>query len=293
MATRAFAPDPSAPARRRHSTRGSRSTRPASGTEQANPYPRQPILAPIDLVALRTVVLRGPDGEPPALLLVCDSVGQLDLGWIETSDAPIAWRAAAYVALERLLGSALPIFGYQDLYDEISLYYWEGETDDDAAREALIEFHGADPEEVDGMALPSEMAARRPDWMIASNAAPPKQLPPGLRKALVELRRAHRALMRERDGNAWFFETETLYEYVPGIEECSSLPPLTLVPVEQFACEVDDIGRQGMEMGFMDAAGLCRLPDPASVDAWFSSLRLGVRFLAAAQALLRLDPTTL
>ena len=252
------------------------------------------VLGSIDFVDLRTVVLRGPDGEPPAILLVCDSVGQLDLGWIETGDAPTGWRAAAYRALEVMLGSALPVFGYQDLFEEISHYYWDGETDDDAARQALIDYHGADPEETDDLALPSEMEARRPEWMIAANAAPPRQLPAKLREALIAFRQAHRALVRSpRERNAWSFETDTLYDYVPGIEECSSLPPLTLVPVEQFTGEVDDVGRQGMEMGFMDAAGLCRLPDPSGIDDWFASLRLGVAFLAAAQALIRLDPATL
>lgn len=251
------------------------------------------VLRPIDFVELRTVALRGPDSKPPAILLVCDSIGQLDLGWIETSEAPVPWRAAAYQALERMLGTALPIFGYQDLFEQISHYYWDGETDDAAARQALIDYQGADPDEVDGMGLPSEMEARRPDWMIAAQAAPPKQLPHDLRQALLAFRRAHRALVQTRAGNAWFFDTGTLYDYVPGLEECSSLPPLTLVPVEQFAAEVDDLGRQGMELGFMDAVGLCPLPDASVIDDWFVSLRLGVRFLAAAQALIRLDPTNL
>ncbi len=251
-------------------------------------------LGGLDMVDFRTVVLRGPEGEPAAIALVCESIGQIDLGWIESSDAPTAWRASAYQALERTLGIALPIFGYADLFEEISHYYWDGETDDDAARQALIDYHGADPEEVNELTLPSEMEARRPDWMLAANAGSPKRLPTGLRQGLCELMRAYRELRRiPPDRNAWFFDTGTLYDYLPGIEECSSLPPLTLVPVEQFACEVDDVARHGMEYGFMDVSGLCPITEARHIDSWFASLRVGAQFLAAAQALIRLDPTSL
>lgn len=254
----------------------------------------QAVLGDIDMVDFRTVVLRGPEGDPPAIILVCESIGQIDLGWIESGDASVAWRAAAYKALEQTLGIALPIFGYTDLFEEISHYYWDGETDDDAARKALIDYHGADPEDVDELALPSEMDARRPGWMIGANAGSPKQLPTGLRRALCELKGAYRALRRiPPDRNAWYFDTAMLYDYVTGIEECSALPPLTLVPVEQFAREVDDVARHGMEYGFMDVSGLCPLADAKHIDDWFASLRVGAQFLGAAQTLIRLNPASL
>lgn len=240
------------------------------------------------------VVLNGEAEGAPAIAVVCDSVGQLDLGWIETGEAPIPWRAAVYAALEQTLGAALPVFGYQDLFDEFSMYYWDGETDDEGARQCLINFHGADPGDLEEMTLPSEMNARRPEWMISKNSAAPAELPAGLRKALLELRKAHDALRRvPGDRNAWHLDTDLLYEYVPGIEECSSLPPLTLVPVDLFSREVDDVGRHGMEYGFMDIAGICPLPDAACVPEWFASLELGAQFLLAAQRLLDLDPDKL
>ena len=71
------------------------------------------------------------------------------------------------------------------------------------------------------------------------------------------------------------------------------MPPLTLVPFEHFARELDDVARHGMEMGFMDVAGLCPLPDAENIDDWFASLRLGARFLLAAQDLIQLDPAQL
>ncbi|WP_231727413.1 MULTISPECIES: hypothetical protein [unclassified Sphingomonas] len=251
-------------------------------------------LRPIDLAELRVVVLNGESEGAPAIVIICESIGQLDLGWIETSEAPIAWRAAAYVALEQTLGAALPIFGYQDLFDEISNYYWDGETDDDAARQCLINYHGADPGDLDEVALPSTMEAKKPAWMIAANAAPLAKLPLDLRKALRELRSAHDALRRlPGDCNAWHFDGQILYEYVPGLEECSTLPPLTLVPVEFFAAEVDDVGRHGMEYGFMDVAGICPLSEAAHVERWFASLRTGAHFLLAAQQLIQLDPDKL
>lgn len=249
------------------------------------------ILSPIDLVEFKIAVLLSEEAGPPAILVICESMGQLDLGWIETGDAPIPWRAAAYAALEQTLGRALPIFGYDYLFDEIAMYYWEGETDDEAARRCLIEYHGADPEDLDEQTLPSTMNARRPEWMIRANAAQPALLPTGLGRALEKLRKAHRALKRLRpEHDAWHVDMELIYEYLPGVEECSSLPPLTLVPFEQFARELDDVARHGMEMGFMDVAGICLLSDRARIDDWFASLRLGAQFLLAAQDLIRLDP---
>jgi len=252
------------------------------------------ILEPVGIADLRAVVLIGEEMQAPAIALVCDSVGQLDLGWIEDSEAPIPWRATAYAALEMSLGSALPVFGFQDLFQEISMYYWEGETEDEAARESLVHCHGADPGELDEHTLPSTMMARRPDWMIATNAAPPAALPPGLRKALKRLRQLHKAFgQAEPERNAWHFDSEAVYGYLPGFEECSPLPPLTLVPTEFFAPELDDVGRHGMEYGFMDVIGICPLPDADRIADWLISLQLGAQFLLAAQQLLELDPTTL
>lgn len=253
------------------------------------------VLNCVDLVDLRVVVLQGGEqGGPPAIAIICESLGQIDLGWIETGDAPVDWRAAAYRALERNLGRVLPIYGYQFLFDEIAIYYWDGETEDDAARQSLIAYHGADADDLENMALPSEMNARRPAWMIATNAAPSKRLPAALRRKLNALDRASRALGGlEGARNAWNCDFEIIQDYIPGYEECSSLPPLTLVPFEQFARELDDIARNGMEMGFMDIAGLCPLPDTDRIDDWFTALWRGVQLLVAAQDLIRLDPTLL
>jgi hypothetical protein len=253
------------------------------------------VLNSVDLVDLRVVVLQGgEEGGPPAIAIICDSLGQIDLGWIETGDAPIPWRAAAYQALEQNLGRVLPIYGYQFLFDEIAMYYWDGETEDDAARQSLIAYHGADADDLENMVLPSEMNARRPAWMIAANAAPSKQLPAALRRKLDALDRASKALGNsESERNAWHCDFEIIQNYIPGYEECSSLPPLTLVPFEQFARELDDIARNGMEMGFMDIAGICPLPAADCVDDWFNSLRLGAQFLVVVQDLVRLDPTLL
>ena len=139
--------------------------------------------------------------------------------------------------------------------------------------------------------LPSSLNERRPAWMLASNAACSKELPSHLRRALAKLRAAHRAVRRlQPERNAWHFIGQEIYEYMPGAEDCSSLPPLTLVPVEQFAREIDDIARPGMEYGFMDVAGLCPLSEPGLIDSWFASLRVGVDFLIAAQELIQLEP---
>jgi len=249
------------------------------------------ILAPVDLVDLTVTVLSGAKERPPAIAIGCRDVGQLDLGWIETGDAPMPWRAAAYTTIERMLGRVLPVFGYQDLFDEIAMYYWDGEIDDEAARRALIDYHGVDEQELDGMALPSTMDARRPGWMIAANAEPLARLPGGLRRLLERLHLAHVALASlPPERAAWHYDHEQACEYIPDLEECSHLPPLTLVPFAQFACELDDVARHGMETGFMDIAGLCPLPDAARIDDSLVSLRLGAAFLCAVQDLIRFDP---
>ena len=250
------------------------------------------ILRPIELADLRIAVLHSEDGGPPAIAITCESMGQLDLGWIETSDAPTPWRAAAYKALDQTLGQALPVFGYQDFFDEIARYYWDGETDDEAARQILIDFHGVDTTDLDGMTLPSEIEALRPEWMVAANAATSPQLPPGLRKKLRKLHAAHKALASlPPERNAWHFDFQTAREYLPGIDDCAPLPPLTLVPFDHFTRELDDIARIGMEMGFMDVAGVCPLPDADRINDWFASLQLGAKFLLAAQDLIQSDPT--
>ncbi|PJG49641.1 hypothetical protein CAF53_02535 [Sphingobium sp. LB126] len=252
------------------------------------------ILDPIDLAELRVSVLHGEGANPPAIGVFCSSAGQLDLGWIEDSDAPIPWRAAAYQALEETLGRVLPVFGYDDLFEEIAMYYWEGETDDEAARQCLINYHGADPDDLDEMSLPCEMNARRPDWMLCENAAPLCDLPDGLRTRIERLRSGHSAVNAvDPEHDAWQFESETLSDYVEGLDECAHLPPLTLVPAEHFARELDDVGRHGMEMGFTDAAGLYALSDADCIDDWFTSLKLGVQFLISAQDLINLDPSIL
>ncbi len=249
------------------------------------------ILRSCPIADLRVVLLNGESCGAPAIAIVCDSIGQLDLGWIEDSNRPIPWRAAAYRALERTLGSVLPVFCYDDLFDNISMYYWDGETEDDAAREALMALHGADDSEIEAQIMPSAMNAKRPDWMLAAQAAPLSKLPTALRRALRELRDAHAALSNlPNEDHAWHLEMDVLYEYVPGIEECSPLPPLTLVPVEQFGVEVDDVGRHGMEYGFMDVTGLCPMTQAVAIDAWLASLAVGARLLRAAKHLIELYP---
>jgi hypothetical protein len=258
------------------------------------------ILKPFDLADLRVVALIGEDNLPPALAVICDSVGQLDLGWIEKSNllsdtlfgnvAPVGWRAAAYKALEETLRVALPVFGYTDLFEEVSAYYWDGETDDASARACLIEYHGADEGVLDDMTLPSEMNARRPDWMTAKSATL-KEMPTDLRRAIARLRDAHKAIKDlGTDGNAWRFDIDLMHAYIPGFEDCSHLPSMTIVPFDQFARELDDVARHGMEQGFFDVSGLCPLTDGDQVDDWFASLKLGAEFLLAAQDLINLDP---
>lgn len=257
------------------------------------------ILRPFNLVSLRVVALAGDSDVPPALTIVCDTIGQVELGWIEKSNvlmntafgavAPVGWRAAAYQTICQTLGAALPVFGYEELFEEVSAYYWDGALDDEGARAALLDYgHGDD--DIAEMTLPSQMAAKRPDWMTAK-AAPLKHMPRALRAALKRVRDAHDALKAIGPaGNAWHCDREHLFTYLPEAEEWAHLPPITLVCADEFARELDDIGRFGMEMGFDDIAGLCSLTDADAIDAWFASLKVGAELLLATQALINLDP---
>lgn len=261
-------------------------------------------LASVDLMNLQVEVFIGADDLPPAIVVICGSMGQIDLGWIEKKNtlsetlcgyvAPVAWRASAYQALVACLCGILPIFGFEELIDEMAGYFWDGETTDEGARKALVEWHGHDPEDVDGMVLPSQMLERRPDFMLAENAGPLKALPAGLRKRLRRLTKAAEAVRAAgQKGNAWWFDFTAVQDYLPDIQDCSHLPPMTLVPVDEFLAEVDEVCRHGMEYGFMDLAGLCPLDRAADVDAWFASLKLGVELMLAAQDLIDLDPLPL
>jgi len=257
------------------------------------------ILAPFDLIDLRIVALVGDSDLPPALTIVCDTIGQVELGWIEKSNvlsdtlfgqvAPVGWRAAAYRAVCETLGAALPVFGYDHLVEEVAAYHWDGETNDEGARAALID-HGHTDEDIAEMTLPSQMDAKRPDWMTAK-AAPLKDMPRPLRAALKRVREAFASLTGIGDaGNAWNYDREQLLSYLPEAAEWATIPPITLVPADQFARELDDIGRFGMELGFDDIAGICSLTDGDTVDAWFASLKAGAELLLATQALINLDP---
>jgi hypothetical protein len=287
----------------------------ATRADQSARYPRQEAraliertfeaavldeLSRVEIADLRVVALQGEGELPPALAVICDSVGALELGWIEKSNvlsstlffnvAPVGWQAAAYAALTSTLYAVLPVFGYEALFEEVSAYYWDGETDDESARRCLIDYHGAEEEDLSGMTLPSEMNARRPEWMIAANAAPLKHMAVALADKIRTLRSAHKALKAfGAERSAWRYEHDVCSEYLPGYEDCSCLPPLTLVPFDQFQRELDDVANHGMQQGFMDVAGLCQLVDAAAVDDWFTSLRLGVDLLRAAQDLIDLD----
>lgn len=262
------------------------------------------ILEPIELAKLRVVVIEGGGDHPPAIAVVCDSMGQLELGWIEQNNplradaphriAPAPWRATAYQALVDTLRTILPVFAYDDLLEEVSVYYWDGETTDEGARRVLVDYHGHDLDDLDGFTLPSAFAALRPDFMLTENVSPLKRLPSGLRRKIDALRKAHKAIKdSDRDGNAWQFDHYLSIEYGVANEDCAFLPPLTLVPVEQFIREIDEVCRHGMEYGFMDVAGLCPLSDANRLDQWFATLKLGADFLLAAQDLINLDPAKL
>ncbi|MDE2596303.1 MAG: hypothetical protein KGL44_05415 [Sphingomonadales bacterium] len=266
--------------------------------EQAFDQAVQDIFGTFDLADLRVVVLEG-DDKPPAIAIICDSMGQIDLGWIEKTNvlmhtlrgsvAPVEWRARAYKALCDTLSIALPVFGYGEMIEELAQYYWDGDTDDERARRNMVEGYGYDS---DDLILPSHVAAKRPDFMLAENAGPLKNMPKPLRARLKRLHTAHDALKAfGHEANAWYFDFHETCEYAPDYEECATLPPMTLVPNDQFGAELDEVGWRGMETRFLDIAGMCPLTNASAISHWFASLHLGAELLAAAQDLILIDPT--
>lgn len=262
----------------------------------------QEALSGVELADLQVSVLIGENGNLPALAIICESIGQIDMGWIEKSNvlsdtlfstvAPLPWRATAYRDLLHAIGQALPVISFEDLFEEVSAYYWDGETDDEAARASLMQWQGHDPADMDDMTMPSEMKARRPDWMLPENAGPLKHMPDELCTRLRTLRAAASAFEGvDRADNAWAFEYEQISDYLPGYQDICHLPPMTLVPFDHFARELDDVCQVGMQEGFMNVAGLRPITDAAMIEAWFTSLRLGADLLRAAQALIDFDPT--
>lgn len=249
------------------------------------------------LADLRVTVLAGDGAEqPPAIAIICDSIGQIDMGWIERTNvladtlngfvAPVGWRAAAYKVLWRL-AAVLPMFDFDGMMEELAGYYWDGETEDDGARHALVTYHGHDPDDV---ILPSQIRERRPDYMLAANADPLKALPRTLKAALRRVEAAWNSVRGcKEDGNAWHFDFHQITDYLPEYEDCASLPALTIVPFDVFAQELDEIGRAGMEYGFHNICGLCPLTGPDVLDQWFASFRHGAELIAAVQDLIDLD----
>ena len=259
------------------------------------------ILSGNSLVDLSVIVLSGNDADqPPAIAIICDTVGQVALGWIEKTNAlrhtmsgsvaPKTWRAAAYRALDKLR-IALPMFDFDDMIEEFSMYYWDGETTDAGARRSLAMLHAVEEDELEDMILPSMVFAKRPDFMLKENARNLITLPKALRSKIERLDYAAKALSDfGRQNNAWAYDTNEVHEYLPDYEDWALLPPMTLVPFDIFSQEIDEIGRHGMEMGFFDLSGLCPLGGADTIDHWFTSLRLGAEVILAAQDLIDFDP---
>lgn len=259
------------------------------------------ILNPIEIVDLRAAVLEGEGGQPPAIALICDSIGQMDLGWIEKSNvlrntlfeqvAPVGMQAAAYQALATTINAAVPMIGFEDLMEELSAYYWDGSIDDEGALASMKEWRGLADDEIDVEQLPSGVMGRRPAWMLASNAYPLKKLPAGLVKRIRRLRKAREALEAlETTESAWRYSSDFILEYLPEYEDRGRLPSMTIVPFDVFAREIDDVAQPCMEYGFNDIVGLYQMPAPAAINQWFTSLKLGAELLLAAQDLINTNP---
>lgn len=255
------------------------------------------ILAPIELADLHVMVLLNSydDKAPPALIISNKSQGQIDLGWIETDeDAPIAWHRRAYQALVRAIQPIIPAITYDDMFEHLSHLYWDGETDDEAARESLRTYQDYDESDLAGMTMPSQLDAKRPEWMLDRSDHIPDQIHSELEAILADITAASEGLekARKRADAFQFTDMEDLCAYAPWYKESLGLPSMTVVPFEIFASEIDDVARHGMESGFLDVSGIYHLDrdDPADIDNWFTTLRAGVAVIEAVQRLTAWTP---
>ena len=260
----------------------------------------QDAVSGIDIAEMRVLVLSGSEeGLPPAIAIICDSIGEIDLGWIGKTNvlantlrgsvAPVGWRAAAYKALTEKLGFALPVLGYEDFLEELSIYYWDGATDDETARQHIAAYNG-ESDDAD-ITLPSQIAALRPDYML-EKPAPLKDMPRPLRARLKRLDEAYKALKAISDEeSAWRCDYDQVSDYLPHYMDASPLPSLTIVPMDIFGQHIDEVMRIGMETGFLDIIGLTLIEDADDVERWHASLSLGAEFFAAVEDLLASDPT--
>lgn len=253
------------------------------------------ILAPIKLCDLHVMVLlHSEEDEKPAIIIANKSQGQVDLGWIETAEnAPMEWRCAAYRALVSNIHPIIPMITFDDMFEHLSMLYWDGSTEDHEAREALIHDHGHDEEDLEGMTMPSDVKAKAPAWMDDyAGEAPARPFHPELAKLFRDLRKARRRFDKaQAKANPFAFDFDDLCSYAPWYEESYCLPPMTVVPFDIFAEEIDDCARGGMEQGFLDVCGLY-LIDPASpqIDKWLETLRASVAVIDCIQRLTAWEP---
>lgn len=256
------------------------------------------IIRGLEILGLHVAVLsceESPDDvdQPPAILISHNSHGDIFFKWIEDEAIPVGWRAAAYHAIATTLPRIVPLLALGDMMEELSMWYWDGEIDDEGAKLALIHNHGADEDELDGYVLPSQVEAKVPGWMKSELAARSRCLPPALRRSIIGLKQAARkARGHTGEGGAWSYDRDQLLEYAPWLEDASCVPPVTIVPSNIFEQELDDVYRFGMENGSDDTCGIMAISSAAEVDTWLTSFAAGVAVLKAAEALISLDPSS-
>lgn len=265
----------------------------------------QPLLAPVRFlgydISVRATACNfdNKDAAPKAACIIStNGVGFLDFRWIADPDAPVSWARIAYKAIRDHLPLVAPCHTYDDFMEAMACYHWGGELDDEKAKEEIQLYwnDNGEGEEIDfdDHLLPSQLEARRPDWMIIDKDHPlpeRKALPPLLRQALINIKRTARTVRRSihSEKSAWHFDHEEACQYVPEIDEAAHYPPLLLIPEEPFIAEADDLYRLGWEVGFMDVTGVMEITDKPDFDVFLASFKAGIDLLLAIQTLLDLD----
>ena len=206
-----------------------------------------------------------------------------DLAWIENNEAVnLVERQAAYAAVTKAMMRAFHAMDYDSMIEHLSMYLWDGETDDDAAFESIIYNYGEEPEDP---ILPSHVAAKIPDFMKPVRKK--TRLTPQLAKLIADLEAATDAIKPSDGENG----TISLSDYLYNTEEfmdCATEPPLCLLPLEIFQQELDQVYQHAMENGVMSVITAFPASTSDEIDRAVAAFHLYQKVIEAAEAILTL-----
>lgn len=257
------------------------------------------ILSPLpeDSWSLSVSLLPDPTEAKVGALIALHDAYRASPDWL--SDPAIAddVKSEIWALLGRAMPILLPVGCFDDLVEEISGYWWQGELDDDAAREAIAEMRGEELGPDDDFFLPSKFLAAQPQWTLFEpwprpNDAPTPALPDFVAGPAAQVLKAMKPF-RNASANraAWISDFDITTDVAPEYGDAVSTPPIFLVPdIPVFNEALNDIGECAMQTSFWNVCGAAIMTSPKDIQTWLKSLAAGVPLLVALDGLLRATP---